>query len=345
MRVRVTQLDGKLPNLALMRLSAWHRERGDELRYSHSPYRGLDEPDYDRVYGSAIFEFSAEQAERLQDSYPSAIIGGTWNKKDRIAVEDVIGGAYDYCDYSAYPEFTGSLGFTMRGCRFMCGFCDVPSKEGKPRATGTIAQIWRGDPWPRHLHLLDNDFFGVPKATWKARLVEVREGGFKVCFNQGVNIRVITDEIAGELSSVDYRDDSFKTRRLYTAWDSLSDEELFFRGVDRLERAGVSPRHLLVYMLVGFDQSETWETVLYRFHRMQDRGIRPFPMPIVDKRGTTLPRGDAHPDIERRRMTLAHFQRWAIRFAKLGVPFHQYDANAKGWADKSQHDLFAEAAE
>jgi hypothetical protein len=335
MIVRLTQLDGKLPNLALMRLSAWHRERGDDVHF----YRGaaglgrrLDEPAYDRVYASAIFSFSAPLVERFRSEFPTAIVGGSWTKEDRITVEQVTGRRYDECDYSiAPPAFTGSLGFTQRGCRFNCPFCDVPAKEGKPRAAGTIKQIWRGDPWPRHIHLLDNDFFGVPKPEWKARLVEIRDGGFKVCFNQGINIRVITDEIAAELASVEYRDDQFKRRRLYTAWDQLGDEDVFFKGVARLERAGIPGSHLLVFMLVGFDEAETWERAIYRFERMHERGMRPYPM-VFGNKCRLLPLGKAHPRISERRLTLGDFQRWAIRPAKLGVPFHEYDVAAKGWS-------------
>ena len=54
--------------------------------------------------------------------------------------------------------FDASIGFTQRGCRLKCGFCVVPKKEGKPRAVNTIADIWRGEPWRKHLHLLDNYF-------------------------------------------------------------------------------------------------------------------------------------------------------------------------------------------
>jgi hypothetical protein len=71
---------------------------------------------------------------------------------------------------------------------------------------------------------------------------------------------------------------TFTVRRLYTAWDNLGDEERFFRGVDTLERHGIHPRNLLVYMLVGYDKRETWERVCHRFNRMVERDIRPFPM-------------------------------------------------------------------
>lgn len=335
MNVRLTQLDGKLPNLALMRLAAWHRERGDQVRFTRSPYKQFDEPDYERIYGSAIFDFSAGRVAQFRREFPDAIVGGSWTKEDRITIEQVIGRPYNDCDYSIDPQFTASLGFTQRGCRFNCPFCDVPAKEGKPQATGTITQIWRGDPWPRHVHLLDNDFFGVNKAVWKARLAEVRDGGFRVCFNQGINIRVITQEIAAEIATVDYRDDSFETRRLYTAWDELGDERIFMRGVNILESAGVPPHHLLVYMLVGFDPTETWERVLYRFERMRERGIRPYPMPYGNKR-RIIPLGNADRRIAERRLTLGEFQRWAIRPSKLGIPFAEYNVNARGWTSQNQ---------
>jgi len=75
--IRITQLDGKLPNLALMRLAAWHRECGHTIHFYRSPYRQLGEPDYAHVYGSAIFRFSTAQIERLRAEFPDAIIGGT----------------------------------------------------------------------------------------------------------------------------------------------------------------------------------------------------------------------------------------------------------------------------
>jgi hypothetical protein len=95
---------------------------------------------------------------------------------------------------------------------------------------------------------------------------------------------------------------------------------VFFRGVDILADAGIPPSHLLAYMLVGYDRRETWERVLYRFHRMADMGIRPFPMVYGDRR-RELPG-----DLSGR--TLAQFQRWAVRRYYAVVPFAEYDAAA-----------------
>jgi hypothetical protein len=243
-----------------MKLSAWHKARGDVVVFCRSPYRSPTEPPYDRVYGSAIFSYTAKQVERFKAEFPGAIVGGTHDPTNTARVEDITGEDFAGLDYSLWPDFTASLGFTQRGCRLKCGFCVVPRKEGKPRSVATIRDIWRGKPWPRHLHLLDNDFFEVP--DWRERIAEIRAGRFKVCFNQGVNIRAITPEAAQALASVHYTDDQFKRRTLYTAWDNIGDEAAFFRGVETIAQAGIPPSHIMSYMLIGYDRRETWERAL-----------------------------------------------------------------------------------
>jgi hypothetical protein len=297
------------------------------------------EPVYGRVYGSAIFSFSADRVARFRHEFPNAIVGGTWNVLDSRTVETELGiEESEAVDYSIYPNFDGSIGFTQRGCRLKCGFCVVPKKEGKARTVNTIASIWRGEPYPKHIHLLDNDFFGQPREQWQTRLDEIRTGGFKVCLNQGINIRMVDDESAAALASIPYFDDSFKYRRLYTAWDSLGDEARFFSGVDKLEKAGVPPSHLMAYMLVGYDKRETWERLFYRFNRMVERRIRPYPM-IYGDRERTLPLGGYNGNIAHR--TLKEFQRWVIRKAYTFLPFELYDVSAKGRVDHGHSDLFA----
>lgn len=342
MNVRLTQLDGKLPNLALMKLARHHRERGDGVHFSRSPYRSMLEPAYGRVYGSAIFSFTAARVERFRTEFPGAIVGGTWNTDDSTTVEDLIGPvadhAVDYLDV-VRADFTASIGFTARGCRLKCKFCVVPDKEGPPKPVATVADIWRGERYPRHLHLLDNDFFGQPRDAWEARIAEIREGRFRVCFNQGINIRMVNAESAAALASILYYDDQFKARRLYTAWDNIGDEKRFFAGVETLAEHGVPPHHLMAYMLVGYDRRETWERVMYRLNRMKELGIRPYPM--VFKNGL-LPLGGCNQRIGHR--TLREFQRWVIRKAYNFIPFERYEVSAKGRADNRQRALFAEIA-
>jgi hypothetical protein len=131
------------------------------------------------------------------------------------------------------------------------------------------------------------------------------------------------------LASVDYRDDQFKTRRLYTAWDNLGDEGAFFRGIETLAQAGIPPSHVMAYMLVGYDRRETWERVLYRFHRMADLGIRPFPM-VYGERQRGLPGDHALAG-----KTLGQFQRWAVRRLYMACRFEDYDTGMRGRQNQS----------
>ena len=317
MRVRLTQIDGNLPNLALMQISHWHKARGDEVVFTRQAHRDLLEGDYDRVYGSAIFKFSRSKLRRFLDDWPGAIVGGTGTDQTHT-VDDVLSCTSSGYDYSLYPAFVPSIGFTQRGCRLSCKFCVVPGKEGKARTVATIADLWRGPGHAKKLHLLDNDFFGQPEDQWRARIAEIRDGGFKVCLNQGINVRHLSPAAAEAIATVEYRDDAFNGRTLYTAWDNLKDEPVFMRGVDMLEAAGVPPKHLRAYMLVGFDKSETWERLHHRFDAMVRRGIEPYPM-VFDCRAT---------DPARYRR-LKQFQRWAVRGLYRAVPFSDYRPGMK----------------
>jgi hypothetical protein len=311
MRVRLTQIDGALPNLAIMKLASWHLERGDEVKVTRQIEGDLFDSGYDRVYGSVLFDFSRDRLERFKKAWPGAIVGGTGAGAEQLDVSvETVTGAHSHVDYSGYPDFQESIGFTQRGCRLKCRFCVVPRKEGKPVAVGTINDIWRGEPYPKKLHILDNDFFGG--SEWPARIREIIDGKFRICLSQGINVRLIDDESAVALASIEYRNTKFTERRLYTAWDNLKDEAVFFRGIDRLERAGIKPKHIMAYMLIGYDPAETWERLWHRFNRMVERGIEPYPM-VYD----------------RARKDLRKFQRWVITGLYRAVPFEEYDASIK----------------
>jgi hypothetical protein len=310
--IRITQIDGKLPNLALMRLAAWHKSLGDDVRWQRGVTRQLDEPEYDIVYGSAIFSTSAKAVAMFRQQFPGAIVGGEGGDTS-LSINDIVPTQFTEVDYGGHPDFTASIGRCMDGCRFKCGFCPVPRKEGAARSRGPISQVWRGEGHPKHIHLLDNDFFGNPQ--WKSIAEEITSGGYKVCINQGINSRLITDEQAEAVVAIAPWDDQFKRRRLYTAWDNIGDEKIFFEGVDRLERAGWTPDKIFTYMLVGYDRRETWERIEHRFNRMVERGIRPYPMVFS---------GDDRRAPPENWTDLKRFQRWVITGAYKVAPFSEY---------------------
>lgn len=302
MRVGLVQLDGKLPNLALMRIAAHHRAIGDEVELSHRV--NMFVTTYDRVYASTIFKYSTDKVALLRQYRPDAIIGGTGidntNKLTDVGIAD---GALDY---SLWPEFRSSMGYTQRGCRLKCSFCGVPEKEGKPVFSRTVYDIWRGEPWPRELFLLDNDFFGVK--NWEDRILEMIHGGFKVSFNQGVNVRLMTQEQAEAVACVDYRDGDMKARRFYTAWDNRNDEGTLFRGLRWLVQGGMNPDHIMVYMLIGYWPGETHADRDYRRKKLRDFGVRPYPMAY------------------HRTPELRGFQRWVIGAYDKRVDWARWEA-------------------
>lgn len=294
MNVLLLQLDGR-HNLALMRLAAFHRAQGDVVEYrkagnAQALEPRLDDRAFDEVYASCIFERSRPLANRVQQIYPSALVGGTgWDLALRLPPE------VEACapDYQDHPNITASIGWTQRGCRMACDFCVVPRKEGKVTvASPTLHAIWRGDPWPKHILLLDNDFFGQPR--WRAIIDEAVEHGFKICWNQGINARMLNRDVANAIALVDYRDDQFRTKRVYTAWDGKNDERTLFRGLRALADAGVKPDHIMVYMLIGHEAGETHADRDYRRAKLREFGCRPYPMPFV------------------RTPELVGFQRWVI---------------------------------
>ena len=93
------------------------------------------------------------------------------------------------------------------------------------RSVNTIADIWRGEPYPRHLHLLDNDFFGQTRDQWEARVGEI--WWIKVCLNQGINIRMIDADAANgstiEPSRELFEDLSKRTRDYLSGRENIRD--------------------------------------------------------------------------------------------------------------------------
>ena len=297
-RALLFQMDGEFPNHALMRIAAHHRDRGDEVELRHagnvkSVRRDLWD-DFQYVYGSAIFEWSKPVAQRILDLYPNAILGGPGLDE----IPDASGGLVSIAarraaatisnvdrdtgittrkkDYQFWPTFQNSIGFTMRGCRMGCGFCKVPVIEGKAHADELVEDIWRGDPYPKNLILWDNDTFGVP--GWKHVFNSIRDGGFRVSFNQGINARLMTEENAEWLAALDCRNSKFTESRWYTAWDNLGDEEILFRGLRHLTKYGVKPDQIMVYVLIGYAPGETHEQRDYRRKKLEDFGALPYPM-------------------------------------------------------------------
>ena len=133
MRIRLTQIDGKLPNLALMKLAHYHRDarrrdpfhQGCRARSARARIRS-------RLWLGDLLVQRAARGARFAPSFPTrSSAAPTTSPTTRPSSRCSVSSEYEHYDYSIYPKFDGSIGFTQRGCRLKCGFCVVPKKEGK----------------------------------------------------------------------------------------------------------------------------------------------------------------------------------------------------------------------
>jgi len=283
MKVALYQLDGKLPNLALMRISGHHKAKGDRVELFRPDTLEQIQSDLffrpDIVYGSILFDFTMDKALRLKSIFPDAIIGGpAWDLSETLELRGVAGNP----DYSIYPECTYSLGYSQRGCRLRCSFCVVPKAEGSVKHNSVLSDIWRGDPLPKDIVLLDNDIFGNPR--WAEILDEAMDYRVSIC--QGINVRIITVDQAEALARVNCRSLNFKEKRIYAAWDATKDEKHFMRGMRRMIDAGINPRNVMVYMLIGYENSQLESDWEYRREKIRGVGAVPYPMPYDRNKST-----------------------------------------------------------
>lgn len=263
-KIGLVQVDGKLPNLALMQISKYHEQNGDHVEWWRGP---LWNHEYDKIYASKIFDFS-----EMPNLPENAIIGGTGiNWINQLPTE------IEKCkpSYTLYPNCNYHLGFSMKGCRFACKFCVVPKKEGRPRHNSHIDELLINPNGGNKLMLLDNDFFGSPH--WKKDLQRIIELDLKVCFIQGLNIRIITSEQAELLAKCRYYNSKFDQRYLTFAWDKYRDHKLIENGIKICNDAGIPCNRMQFFVLIGFDT--THEQNLERVMTLAEKGCMPFVMP------------------------------------------------------------------
>lgn len=263
MKVGVLQADGKYPNLAIMKIAGYHESIGDSVSW----YDGLMFADlYDKIYVSKIFGFTD-----LPQLPEKAIIGGTGiDFYNRLPAEIEAATV----SYSLYPDCTYHVGFSMKGCRFNCKFCCVPKKEGRPYDYDSIDEILINPNGGNRLMLLDNDFFG---GEWKRNLTDIIDRKLKICFVQGLNIRIITEEQAALLSSCNYQNSKFNQKYLTFAWDRYNDGKIVQKGIKICNDAGIPCKHMQFFVLVGFDT--TPEQDMERVMTLAEMGCMPYAMP------------------------------------------------------------------
>lgn len=268
------------PNLPLMKLSAWHKAQGDSVEW----YEPLTSGHMDRVYLSKVFSFTpdyqygidSDEIIRGGSGYAISLVDGK-EVYDKSADNDL---PYEiehiYPDYSLYPDLTKdtAYGFLTRGCPRGCDFCHVEAKEGRCSVkVADLSEFWRGQ---KNIVLCDPNLIACK--DWKDLLQQLIDSRAKVDFNQGIDIRLMTEEKAEMLSKL-------RVKRIHFAWDRYEDKDMIlpkFQMFKDISKWGYSK--LCVYVLTNFDT--TFEQDLERVYTLRNMGYDPYIM-VYDKAHTT----------------------------------------------------------
>ena len=272
MRVGLIDVDGHhFPNLALMRISAWHKAQGDEVEWWWS-----DLVHYDVVYMSKVFSDTYTPDIPTPLNADEVIQGGTGYC---ISLDENGRECYDrtrdhalppevermFPDYSIYPEAGFAVSMTSRGCPRACGFCHVAAKEGRRSVkVADVADFWAGQ---KEIKVLDPNITACPDK--RDLLRQYRETGAWIDFTQGLDIRLLNEADIDDINNM-------KIKMVHFAWDDPQDDL-----VDRFrlfaEKSRIKDyRRKTVYILTNYNS--TMEQNLFRIYTVRDLGFSPYVM-------------------------------------------------------------------
>ena len=233
MKIALVDVDGRnFPNLALMKLAAWHKAQGDSVEWYDPLFSRSD-----RIYASKVFTFTPDFQDYAAGD-PEPIRGGTGydpSVKLPDEVEQMIP------DYSLYPDFPDAIGFLTRGCIRNCPWCIVPKKEGSLREVDDIERVAAGR---KEVVLLDNNFLAADKEFVREQLEKAARLRLKLDFNQGLDARLVTPENARLLTACRW------IRYIRFSCDTVAMIEPIRSAVKLVREAGFR-REIFVYMLVN----------------------------------------------------------------------------------------------
>lgn len=275
MKIGLIDVDShNFPNLALMKISAWHKAAGDEVDW-YNPLTAWQHPP-DLAYMSKVFTFTPDYQHPVNAG--KIIKGGTgyFYPDGGEPLPEEIG--HIYPDYSLYPEMikNTAYGFLTRGCPRGCDFCIVAAKEGKCSVkVADLSEFWRGQ---KNIMLLDPNMFAC--RDWKELSQQLIDSKAWIDFSQGCDIRIMTKEKAEYIKQM-------RIKIIHFAWDKYEEGNIIIPKLREFKQiTGWDRRKMTVYVLVNFDT--TIEQDLERIYVLRELGYWPYVM-IYEKE--KLPRG------------------------------------------------------
>lgn len=272
-RIGLIDVDGKtFPNLALMKLSAWHKAQGDDVEMVSPLYW-----DYDLIYQSKIFTFSPEPRRPFQCEI---IKGGTGYDLHKTLPEEI-----DRLqpDYSIYPHIDKktAYGFLTRGCPNKCPWCVVPKKEGNIRPYMDVEEI--AVDGRTNLILMDNNILAPMQDEYGIKQIEkIVRHGYRVDFNQALDARFVTPTIARLLSKVRW------LSPIRFGCDTPGQIAECERAMTLIDSYSAHPRKYMLYTIISSDMMEAYHRLSY-FHGNQRVRIVAQPFRDFNNPGQIIP--------------------------------------------------------
>ena len=240
------------PNLAMMKISAYHKHQGDAVEW----YDGFSR--YDKVYMSKVFNFTPDYPYCIQAD--EIIKGGTGYDITAKLPTEIERFAPDY-DLYEVPKDT-AYGFLTRGCPNKCKWCVVPKKEGKIAPYMDIEEI--ATEGRNKIILMDNNVlasdYGLQQIEKIIRL------GLKVDFNQALDARLVTPEIGALLARVKW------IKRIRFGCDTQKQIEECERAISYIDKAGYKGEYFFYCILM-----DDFEESFSRVQHWKERGGRFIP--------------------------------------------------------------------
>lgn len=233
------------PNLALMKISAFHKVQGDAVEW----WNGLDNSKYGLVYSSKVFDFTPENPYLPEN----AVKGGTGYGiyADLPPEIDAM-----FPDYSIYPNCDYAIGFLTRGCVRNCEWCVVPKKEGKIQPYRTWPEIVRND--TDKLVLMDNNILACKHGI--SQLAGLSATGYRVDINQGLDIRLLTGGICYILKRLKW------LKYIRFSCDCAEQLPYFDRMESLFRERGIPLSKVFIYLLIRKDLCEAERRVRHLYN-------------------------------------------------------------------------------